>query len=122
VIGFCMGGMQTMKAAATGRFTHAVPFYGMIRVPDAWRGQKLREPLATAADVCPTLAFFGSVDAWTPPDDIDALREAWNDRDDCSIVVYEGADHGFVHAPERPAHRAEDAADAWARTLAFLRS
>lgn len=122
VIGFCMGGMQTLKGAATGRFNRAVPFYGMIRVPEAWRGPKLREPLDTASDVCPTLAFFGSVDSWTPAGDIDALRDAWKDRDDCKVVVYEGADHGFVHAPDRPAHRPDDAADAWARTLAFLRS
>ena len=42
------------------------------------------------------------------------------DRPDCEIVVYPEADHGFVHAPERPAHRADDAADAWRRVLAFL--
>jgi dienelactone hydrolase len=34
--------------------------------------------------------------------------------------VYEGAEHGFVHAPERPTPRAADAADAWRRVLAFL--
>jgi carboxymethylenebutenolidase len=122
VIGFCMGGMQTLKAAATGRFRRAVPFYGMIRVPEAWRGPKLREPLDTAPDVCPTLAFFGGADSWTPAEDIGALRDAWKDRADCEIVVYDDADHGFVHAPERPAHRPDDAADAWQRTLAFLRS
>ena len=84
------------------------------------RSRSSREPLDTAADVCPTLAIFGSVDPWTPPADIEALREAWADRPDCEIVVYEDADHGFVHAPERPAHRADDAADAWRRALAFL--
>ena len=120
VIGFCMGGMQTLKAAATGRFARAVAFYGMIRVPADWRGAKLREPLDTAADVCPTLAIFGDVDPFTPPDDIDALRAAWRDRTDCEIVVYPEAEHGFVHVPERPAHRPDDAADAWRRTLAWL--
>jgi carboxymethylenebutenolidase len=120
VVGFCMGGMQTLKAAASGVFARAVPFYGMIRVPEAWRGPKLREPLATAAQVCPTLALFGGGDPWTPAADIDALRDAWRGRDDCEIVVYPEADHGFVHAPERPAHRPDDAADAWRRTLAFL--
>jgi len=117
VIGFCMGGMQTFKAAATGRFARAVAFYGMVRVPEQWRGPKLREPLATAADVCPTLAIFGGVDHFTPTDDVDALRDAWRDRPDCEVVVYPDAEHGFVHAPERPSHRADDAADAWRRTL-----
>jgi carboxymethylenebutenolidase len=120
VIGFCMGGMQTLKAAATGRFARAVSFYGMIRVPPDWRGAKLREPLATAAEASPTLAIFGDADPFTPLEDIDALRAAWRDRSDCEIVVYPGAEHGFVHAPERPAHRPDAAADAWRRTLAWL--
>jgi carboxymethylenebutenolidase len=120
VMGFCMGGMQTLKAAATGRFARAVAFYGMIRVPPDWRGAKLREPLASAGDACPTLAIFGDADPFTPPDDIDALRAAWRDRSDCEIVVYPGAEHGFVHVPERPGHRPDDAADAWSRTLAWL--
>jgi carboxymethylenebutenolidase len=120
VLGFCMGGMQTLKAAATGRFQRAVPFYGMIRLPDAWRGGHLRDALATATDVCPTLAIFGDEDPYTPAADIDALRRAWRDRPDCEIVVYANAEHGFVHVPDRPAHRANDAADAWDRALAFL--
>jgi dienelactone hydrolase len=119
-LGFCMGGMQTLKAAASGTFDRAVAFYGMIRVPEAWRGGKLREPLTMAHEVCPTLAIFGGADAWTPEADIDALRAAWKDRPDCEVVVYPDADHGFVHAPERPAHRADDAADAWTRVLKFL--
>jgi carboxymethylenebutenolidase len=120
ILGFCMGGMYALKAAATGRFDRAVAFYGMIRVPDGWRGEHLAEPLATAGDACPTLAFFGDADSFTPPADIEALRSEWAGRDDCEIVVYADAEHGFVHDAERPTHRAHDAADAWARTLAFL--
>jgi carboxymethylenebutenolidase len=121
IIGFCMGGMQVLKAAATGRFHKAVAFYGMIRVPDDWQGPNTRQPLDTARDVCPTLAIFGGVDGYTPAADIDALRAEWADRPDCEIVVYPDADHGFVHAPERPTHRADDAADAWRRVLRFLK-
>lgn len=120
VMGFCMGGMQTLKAAASGRFDRAVAFYGMIRVADAWAGPKTQKVLDTATEVCPTLAIFGGIDALTPPEDIDALRAAWADRPDCEIVVYPEADHAFVHAPERPSHRPGDAADAWRRALAFL--
>jgi carboxymethylenebutenolidase len=120
VMGFCMGGMQVLKAAATGRFDRAVAFYGMIRVPPDWVGPKTRHPLDTASEVCPTLAIFGGQDSYTPAADIEALRAAWANRPDCQIVVYEQAEHGFVHAPERPAHRADDAADAWSRALAFL--
>ncbi len=120
ILGFCMGGMYALKAAATGRFDRAVSFYGMVRVPEGWRADELAEPLDTAGAVCPTLAIFGDADPSTPADDVDALRAAWTGRDDCEIVVYEGAEHGFVHDPDRPAHRAEDAADAWRRVLTFL--
>ncbi len=121
VLGFCMGGMYALKAAATGRFDAAVAFYGMIRAPENWRGLRLADPLATAADVCPTLAIFGSADDFTPAADIDALRAAWAGRDDCEIVVVEGAEHGFVHVPERPAHRPDDAERLWNRALDWLR-
>jgi carboxymethylenebutenolidase len=120
IVGFCMGGFYTLKAAATDRFDCAVAFYGMIRVPDAWRGPAQASPLDTASEVCPTLAIFGSADQWTPPADIEALRAAWAGRDDCEIVVVEGAEHGFVHDPDRPAHRADDAAALWERTLTHL--
>jgi carboxymethylenebutenolidase len=121
IIGFCMGGMYTLKAAATGVFARAVAFYGMVRVPADWKGPSLRDALDTAQQVCPTLAIFGGRDPWVPLDDVEALRAAWRDREDCEIVVYPEADHGFVHGIERPAHRPEDAADAWQHALTFLR-
>jgi len=120
VLGFCMGGMYALKAAATERFDRAVSFYGMVRVPENWQSAGQRDPLATAADVCPTLALFAEEDALVPLADVEALRAVWTDRPDCEIVVYPGAEHGFAHDPDRPMHRAEDAADAWSRTLSFL--
>ena len=120
VLGFCMGGMQVLKAAATGRFDRAVAFYGMVVPPENWIGPHTKLPLDTAAEVCPTLAIFGGNDDFTPAVDIEALSAAWASRPDCEIVLYPQAEHGFVHAPERPAHRADDAADAWRRVLAFL--
>jgi carboxymethylenebutenolidase len=121
VLGFCMGGHYTFKAAAGDRFDAAVSFYGMLRTPDAWKGPgHTIEPLDVAAAMCPTLAIFGSADPWTPAADIEALRAAWSGRTDCEIVVVEGADHGFVHDPDRPVHRAEDAAACWDRAIAWM--
>jgi carboxymethylenebutenolidase len=117
IIGFCMGGMYTLKAAASGRFDRAVSFYGMIRVPDQWSSPTQAQPLdLLAGPHCPVLAIIGSADVWTPPGDVEALGAV----DGVEVVVYEGAEHGFVHDPQRPAHRADDAADAWQRALAFL--
>ena len=117
VAGFCMGGMYTIKAAATGRFQRAAAFYGMIRLPDHWKGPGQGEPLELLAegDPCPLLAIIGTEDPFTPAYDVAALEATGT-----VIVSYEGADHGFVHDPVRPAHRAADAADAWARVVEFL--
>jgi carboxymethylenebutenolidase len=121
MIGFCMGGHYVFKAAASDRFDAAVAFYGMLRTPDGWAGPGHRiEPLAVAAQMCPTLAIFGGADLWTPAADIDALRAAWSGHADNEIVVIEGADHGFVHDPERPVHRADDAAACWQHAIAWM--
>jgi carboxymethylenebutenolidase len=121
VLGFCMGGYYTFKAAALDRFDTAVAFYGMLRTPDNWQGPGHKNtPLDLAAEMCPTLAIFGTADPYTPAADIDALRAAWSGRADCEIVVIEGAEHGFVHDPERPAHRAEAAAALWTKALAWV--
>lgn len=117
--GFCMGGMLAFKAAASGRFDRAAGFYGMIRLPDTWAGGRLQEPIEAlaSADRCPTLAIIGTADHFTPPQDV-ADAEALG----VAIVSYEGAEHGFVHDASRPAHRPEDAADAWRRVVEFLES
>jgi len=117
VIGFCMGGMLALKASGTGRFSRSVAFYGMIRTPHNWRGEGSIEPLdaVTSPEACPVMEIVGLEDSWTPVDDVAALEATG-----ATIVRYEGADHGFVHDPSRPAHRAEDAADAWTRAMAFI--
>ncbi len=120
ILGFCLGGYYTLKAACSGRFERAVSFYGMLRTPTAWDGPGHRSPLGHLAGACPTLAVFGDADPWVPLADIEELRRLWSGAEERKIVVYPGADHGFVHDPDRPAHRADDAADAWLRALSFL--
>jgi carboxymethylenebutenolidase len=109
--------MYALKAAGTGRFHRAVAFYGMFRVPPQWQGPTTIEPLDQLAEpgACPALAICGSVDQWTPAEDIAAAEAAG-----VTVVTYEGADHGFVHDDSRPTHRPDDAADAWRRAIAFL--
>jgi carboxymethylenebutenolidase len=121
VLGFCMGGHYAFKAAAADRFDAAVAFYGMLRTPDGWGGPgHTIEPLAVAEDMCPTLAIFGTADSFVPNADVDALRAKWQGRTDCEIVIVEGAEHGFVHDPDRPVHRADDAAACWERALSWV--
>jgi carboxymethylenebutenolidase len=118
IMGFCMGGMYTLKSVRTGRFARSVAFYGMIRVPDYWHGPGQREPLdaLAAGDTSSVLAIIGTADPFTPPEDLAALESTG-----VTTVRYEGADHGFAHDPSRPAHRADDAADAWRRAVEWLK-
>jgi carboxymethylenebutenolidase len=117
IVGFCTGGMYAFKAAGTGRFDRAAAFYGMARVPDMWRSPTQGEPLDALArpGAAPTIAIAGTLDPWLPAGDLDALEAAG-----VEVVRYEGADHGFAHDPDRPAHRPDDAADAWRRAIAHL--
>lgn len=111
--GFCLGGMYAFKAAASHRFDRIVSFYGMIRLPDRWRGPGQREPLPLldhADDPSSILAIVGTEDPYTPPDDVDALEAKG-----VQVARYEGAEHAFVHDPKRASHRPADAADAWSR-------
>lgn len=117
LIGFCMGGMYTLKAARSDRFARLVAFYGMIKVPENWRGPNQGEPLDHLAAGHPdrVLAIIGEEDTYTPPADVDAMEVAG-----VTVVRYPDAEHGFAHDADRPAHRAADADDAFARAKEWL--
>ncbi len=66
-------------------------------------------------DPTAVLAVIGTADPYTPPDQVEMLAAAG-----VSIATYEGAEHGFVHDPDRPSHRSADAADAWSRAGEWL--
>lgn len=119
LIGFCMGGMYCFKAAKVERFARIVSFYGMITLPEAWRGPGQAEPLGVMMAGYPeqVLAIIGGRDHYTPESDVDQLRSTG-----AQVVVYPDADHGFAHDASRPAHRVDDASDAFARTRDWLLS
>ncbi len=119
LLGFCMGGMYCFKAARSDRFAKIASFYGMIRLPEAWTGPDQGEPLDHLATGHPgrVLAIIGELDTYTPPADVVALEAAG-----VNVVRYPDAEHGFAHAPERPAHRPADAADAFQRAHTWLTS
>lgn len=118
LIGFCMGGMYALKAASLPTFDRIVPFYGMIRVPEAWRGPGQGEPLDFVASGHPerVLAIIGDQDPYTPPEDVAALEALG-----VSTVRFPEAAHAFVHDPSRDSHRAHDAAIAWDTARQWVR-
>jgi len=117
LIGFCMGGMYALKTARSDRFARIVAFYGMIRVPEPWRGPGQGEPLDHLATGHPdrVLAIIGERDPYTPPADVEALEAAG-----VATARYPDAEHGFVHDANRPAHRPDDAANALHRANTWL--
>jgi carboxymethylenebutenolidase len=110
VTGFCFGGTYAfLLASADERIRAAVPFYGSAppadRIPDIH---------------APVLAIYGQHD----PNLIDALPEVRERMTEAGVdfetVVYPEAGHAFFN-DTGPRYRAGEAADAWQRTLAFLR-
>ncbi|MFM7083064.1 MAG: dienelactone hydrolase family protein [Actinomycetota bacterium] len=118
LMGFCLGGMYCFKSAVSDRFVRIASFYGMIRVPINWRSATQGEPLEALSrgEASKVLAIIGTKDPYTPAADVAELRQRG-----CSVVEYQGAEHAFAHDASRPAHRKEDAADAFARARAWLR-
>ncbi|HQF93305.1 MAG TPA: dienelactone hydrolase family protein [Microthrixaceae bacterium] len=120
VLGFCMGGMYAMKSLASNRFSRAVAFYGMVRVPEQWSGGTQGDAIDVVNERrergdLHLLGIFGTNDPWCPLDQIDELEAAG-----AEVVRYEGADHGWAQDSTRDNYREADATDAWARAEAFL--
>ena len=119
LLGFCLGGMYTFKAARSNRFARFVAFYGMIKLPEAWRSPTQGEPLGMliSGNADSVLAIIGGKDHYTPLADVDELRSTG-----ATVVFYPEGEHGFAHDASRPTHRTEDAADAFARAKKWLLS
>lgn len=114
VIGFCMGGMLSLLSATVAPEIGAVvDCYGVPprEKPDY---AKLR---GTAV-----LGVFGGRDGHV----MDAVPALEADLAAAGArfqkVVYPDADHAFLNEQRADVHRAADAADAWARIIAFLKT
>jgi len=117
LMGFCMGGMYCHKAARSDRFVRISSFYGMIHVPEGWLSATQADPLNILVNghADRVLAIIGSLDPYTPADQVVELRAAG-----VTVQEYPEAVHGFAHDALRPAHRALDAADAFSRSRDWL--
>jgi carboxymethylenebutenolidase len=111
VAGFCFGGTYSFAlAAADDRIRAAVPFYG--------------SPPATtdlAAIQCPVLALYGETDERL----MESLPAVTGSMKDAGVDfiphVYENAGHAFFNDTNSVTYRSDAAADAWLRTIEFLR-
>lgn len=123
VTGFCWGGRQTWLYTA-----YSAP----VKAGVAWYGQMVRRegntqpkhPVEIAAGLKGrVLGLYGELDKGIPLTQVDAMRAALKEAGDTKseIVVYPGADHGFL-ADYRPSYNEAAAKDAWARCLAWFKS
>jgi carboxymethylenebutenolidase len=112
VIGFCMGGFLALNLACHNRDIRVVtPFYGRIP-PDS-----ILENLTA-----PVLYFFGEQDHHLPAADVDRLEQfIKRTARSGGVVRYPQADHAFFNDTRKEVYREEDAKDAWAKALTFLR-
>jgi carboxymethylenebutenolidase len=113
VVGFCRGGALALMTGTNPAFQFAglIPFYAGLRP----------EVLASAAHVLyPVLGLFGGADQGIPEN---LVRELAVQLDKAGvphhIEIYPGAPHSFFD--RRAEEYADASADAWRRTLAFIK-
>jgi carboxymethylenebutenolidase len=117
--GFCMGGRLTSLSATLGLgLAGGIPFYG-------WPTGQGRGGMPAPAEVadkieCDLLVIYGGADHGITKDVRDTYDKALDKAGiNHETIVYDGAPHGFF---DRTAEEHADAsADAWDRTLAFIR-
>jgi carboxymethylenebutenolidase len=70
----------------------------------------------------PVLGLYGEKDKSVSPDVVRKLeREVKALGKQIEVMIYPGADHAFFNDQRPQVYNAEAAADAWQRTIAFLR-
>ena len=112
-LGFCMGGALSLFAASRNPEVGAcVVFYGIH--------PNIKPDLAALR--APVLGIYAGRDTVTPPAavaELDRQLTAHGKRHE--FHTYPDADHAFFNDHRPEVHDPAAAADAWARTLAFLR-
>jgi carboxymethylenebutenolidase len=122
VTGFCWGGRQTWLYTAHN---------ANVKAGVAWYGQMVRKegntqpkhPVEVAAQLKGrVLGLYGELDKGIPLTQVEAMREAIKVAGDKSeIIVYPGADHGFL-ADYRPTYNEAAAKDGWGKCLAWFKN
>lgn len=121
VLGFCMGGRNTylLAGARPQRWKAAGVFYGG-NIMKAW-GEGPAPFELTEHIACPVIGLFGNDDPNPSPDDVERIdAELTRHGKPHEFHAYYGAGHAFLNFTNPQRYRAEQAADAWQKMLAFL--
>lgn len=89
----------------------------MIKIPNGWLSATQGEPLhyLQTGNADRVLAIIGGKDHYTPQVDVAELQ-----NHGVRTEIYSDAEHGFAHDASRPAHRAQDATNAFALARTWL--
>ncbi|MFZ3262901.1 MAG: dienelactone hydrolase family protein [Terriglobales bacterium] len=111
-IGWCMGGGYSLDLAlAEPHLAAAVINYGHLAT-DPEELKKIHAPV---------LGLFGGQDRGITPEDVKKFQQAMEKLGKTiEVKIYPDAGHAFENPNNTQGYRAEDAADAWQRTVAFL--
>ena len=111
-IGWCMGGGYSLDVALQEpTLTADVINYGHLAT-DTEALRKINAPI---------LGLFGGQDQGIPPADVKKFADTLNKMGKkIDVKIYDDAGHGFENPNNKAGYRADDAADAWKRTVSFL--
>ena len=111
-VGWCMGGGYSLQLAIhQPRLAACVVNYGALPT----------DPNDLQQIFAPVLGNFGADDRGITPGDVGAFeRTMKNLGRRVDVKIYDGAGHGFENPENKDGYRPEAAADAFARTVAFL--
>ena len=112
-IGWCWGGGYSLDVALQEpTLTADVINYGHLAV-DTESLKKINAAI---------LGIFGGKDRGIPVEDVKKFDQQLKQMGKkVEIVIYPEAGHGFENPNNRDGYRADDAADAWKRTIDFLK-
>ena len=111
-IGWCMGGGYSLDVALQQPTLAAdVINYGHLAT-DPQSLQKINAPI---------LGLFGAKDQGIPPEDVKKFEQQLKQQGKkIDVVIYPDAGHAFENPNNKTGYRADDASDAWKRTVNFL--
>jgi len=114
IVGFCMGGALSLYAATKNQKVGAcVVFYGIH--------PNVKPDLPNLH--APVLGIYAERDTFVPPDVAHELeRQIKALGKSIEMHIYPNVDHSFFNDTRPQVYNAEAAADAWRRTLEFLRT
>jgi len=111
-IGWCMGGGYSLDVALAepGLAADVINYGHLATDPDQLKN--IRAPI---------LGSFGGQDRGITPDDVKKFQAAMEKLGKkVEVKIYPEAGHAFENPNNKQGYRADDAADAWQRTVAFL--